>query len=458
VIRDGDVMRSLGLFHPGTAPGRPAPEAKDAPSGFDVASGWHAARVVDPQREQTLRQSLLLLLMVARLVMVVTGLGLLVAYGSTSSVAVPWLKVAFVAACIAGLTAPVYRRKRLNEPMSESYIAMQLLADVALLGFAFYQTGGIDNPFLVFLAVPVTLAAYALSPARVVIVVGAVAVVLLFLGRFHNEVGAFDELAHEVSELIAVAMLGYFAFMVARLSRNHEREVARARESALRLRGRQALKTVAVQAADAISSPLATMSILAHDMRHGRMAPAEREASLEQLEQQIDLCKHNLSALLESVGQPRGSTGQVSDIAEVLRSAAAECELMDPHLTVVFERPLVAPPPIVDERSLFDAFVLMIQHCAAGTPRAVRIDARWNVTEIRITMCSAARPDDTEDGGAGGSVELAAMLVGRFGGTVSAQAREGGQCLRVRIPIAPIGVAEQGPVPAKSLEVAHGGE
>ena len=45
-------------------------------------------------------------------------------------------------------------------------IVIMALAMIVLLAFAFHQTGGIENPFLLFFMLPLTLAAYALSWPR----------------------------------------------------------------------------------------------------------------------------------------------------------------------------------------------------------------------------------------------------------------------------------------------------
>lgn len=455
-------MKLLGTLHANTSEAHEGGDrgTQGALSGWGSASGWQAsARLVDPQRVQGWRDRLLLLLVIARVVILLTGLGMLWFYGSSDTASVPWAQVTLAVVGVTALTVPVCRRRARHEPVSEDFILVQLLADVALLSFVFHQTGGFENPFLVFFALPVTLAACTVSPRRLLAMVGAVVVALLFVGRFHNEVGVFDERAHAVSEVIALAVLTYFAFTVARLSRGYDRAVARARETAIGNRGHQALQTVVAQAADAVGSPLATMSILVHEMEHGHMPAEDRKAALEVLEQQIALCKANLSALLESVGQPRADTGQRSDIAEVLRSAASECELMDPRLIVVFERPLLTPPSIVDERSLFDAFVLMIEYCARGAAgaagdAAVRIDARWSTTEIRVKLCGTAALLPGADSGAEGPIDLAASLVGRFGGTLGKQLRDGKVYLRARIPIAPIGFVARVDTPPAPRE-AH---
>jgi two-component system sensor histidine kinase RegB len=426
-----------------------------APEAADV-SGWQVTEtLVDPERVQTLQQRLLLLLVVARTTMLLFATGMLWFLSLPGGASHAWLKFGLVVACIVALTGPVCRRHARREPLTDRFIQLQLLADVALLCYVFFETGGTsDNPFLVFFCVPVTLAAYALPPRRMAAVVAAVLGSLLLLTKFHGEAQVLTEAAHEVSEVTAIAMLTYFAYAVARVSRTHDREVAQAREFALDQRGQQALQTVAARAVDAVSSPLATMSVLVQEMEQHRMPDAERQAALGVLGQQIALCKTNLSKLLESVGHPRGDVGQRSDIAEVLRAAASECELMNPRLTVVFERPLIAPPAIVDERSLFDAFVLMIQHFPVGAAgdAAVRIDARWDTREIRVKLSGPATTLPDPDTG-GGSVELAAALLGRLGGTLGTRSRDEGLCLRVRIPIDSVGIGVNPVVPSRQCEV-----
>jgi two-component system sensor histidine kinase RegB len=430
------------------------------PVGAATAAGWRglwaqvAGRpgddLVDPHRQDALNRRLLALLILARWTMTLTGIVSVWALWDPAAADFPWLRIAAMLLLVSGLSYSLHLRLQHDEPPTEALFVGHLLADIALLTFVFHQTGGVENPFLVFYMLPMTLAAYSLSWSRLLGVAAVLAGALVLLNRFHNDVPVFNELVHEVSELIAVAAITYFAYTVASLSRRHDRAVARAREDAINVRGAQALGSVAVRAADTISSPLATMSVLVYELQKGRLAPGEGQAALDVLAQQIALCKSNLSELLESVGHPRGERGERCGVDALIYAAARDCELMDPGLRVSFERIDPTPPDVVDERSLFDAFVLLIQHCGRDSPRTVRVALQWDAGEVVVAVCGGkpigaptagqarnlAGRDETD-----ASIALAASLIGRLGGSLAWTTRNQTRCLEARIPVLSTGLA-----------------
>lgn len=430
------------------------------PAGAAAATGWRSlwAQVagrpgddlVDPHRQSALNRRLLALLILARCTMTLTGIVVVWTLWIPLAADFPWLRVAAVLLLVGGLSYSLHLRLLQDEPPTEALFVGHLLADIALLTFVFYETGGVENPFLVFYMLPMTLAAYSLSRSRLLGVAVVVAGALMLLNRFHNEMPLFDEMVHEVSDLIAVAAITYFAYAVAALSRRHDRSVAQAREDAINTRGAQALGSVAVRAADTISSPLATMSVLVYEMQKGRLPAEEGQAALDVLAQQIALCKVSLSELLESVGHPRGELGERCGVDTLMYAAARECEMMDPGLRVSFERVDPTPPDVVDECSLFDAFVLLMQHCGRDSPRTVSVAVQRDAGEIVVAV-SGGKPIGAPTAGlarnvAGrhetdASIALAASLIGRLGGSLAWTTRNQTRCLEARIPVLPSGRA-----------------
>jgi two-component system sensor histidine kinase RegB len=328
---------------------------------------------------------------------------------------------------------------------------IHLLADIALLTFAFHHTGGVENPFLVFYMLPLTLAAYALSWPRLLGEVIAACLMLVLLNQQQTPALQFDYAVHETSELIAVALITYFAYVVSRLSRGHDRRVARAREEALNVMGSQALGSVAARAADTISSPLSTMSVLVNELRQERLSETERDAALQTLTLQIAQCKTRLSELLDSVGHSRAGNGEPRDIRALVQTAVHECELIDPDLQVDVDQPTTSAPRVVEERSLVDALVMLIRHCGRGAPHQVHIDIRWSRHWVTLELqgresapCTAAAGECSD-----GSIVLAATMIERFKGSLSCRA-DGRQCLlRIRLPAMPAPLHER-PAPALS--------
>lgn len=412
-----------------------------------TAPAWGRRRndLVDPNLLGTFNRRLLSLLIVERALLTGAGIALPLMVPPHHPEVSTWLRGGFVLLCVVLLSLAVRWHVRGSAAPGENLFVVHLLADMSLLTYVLQQTGGIDNPFLVFYMLPLSLAAYALAWPRLLGCVVAAGLMLLLLAANETHPIAAGTPAHETGELFALVLLAGFAYATARLSRSHERRVARAREDALNELSTRALGAVAARAADAISSPLSTMSVLVNELRQDRLPMLESNAALATLASQIELCKKRLSDLLDSVGQTRGQQGEARDIRALVESAVLECELFDTMLRVDIDLPRRAAPQVVAERSLRDALVLLIRHCGQADPHQVHIDIRWSRTWVRVGLrgqepprrpgTSAAAP--ASSAADDGPIALAATLLGRFDGSLSRRA-EGHQCiLQVILPAVP---------------------
>ncbi|MEQ1804478.1 MAG: hypothetical protein ABL900_03795, partial [Burkholderiaceae bacterium] len=423
-----------------------------ARSWRDIVGSTEARRrgdLIDPHRQGALNRRLLVLLVIARLVMAGAGIAALWIWGGPPA-DFPLLRVSLVLLAIGGLNYFVQSVLKHPAPPTESMFLVQLLGDLGLLTYVVYETGGVDNPFIMFYLVPLTLAAYALGWRRLLAFGMSTAACLLLLYEFHADVPPFNEAIHEVSELTLMGVVTYFAFAVARLSRAHERAVARAREDALTARAAEGRGWVAASAADALSSPLATISVLIHELRQGRLPPADRGQALGVLEQQVQACKDSLSALLASVGHARGEGGARRGVDVMLFAVARECELLNPRVNVLFEPMAPGAPQIVEDRALFDALALMFKHCAQTPPHRVVVALRWDAEFVTVDLVGAQRPPlavgKTPAPRAGqpgnDSLSLAASLLARFGATLGRLGDDRDRSLRVQMPMATIGATD----------------
>ncbi len=434
-----------------TSPGEAnAAERRGRARSWREVVGSTAARrrgdLVDPHRQGALNRRLLVLLVIARLVMAGTGIAALLIWGGPIA-DFPLLRVSFVLLAVGGLNYFVQSILKRIAPPSETEFLVQLLGDLALLSYVIHETGGVDNPFILFYLVPLTLAAYALSWRRLLAFAATTSACVCLLYWFHDDVPPFDAGLHGASELTLMGIVTYIAHAVARLLRAHERAVARAREDALTARGAEARGSVAASAADALSSPLATISVLIHELQQGRLPLSDRAAALGVLEQQVQACKDSLSALLASVGQARGESGARRAVDAMLSAVARECELLNPRVSIQFEPMPPAAPQIVEDRSLFDAFALMFKHCARTPPHKVNVALRWDAEFLTIDVSGAQRPARPAGqtprplpGLAGNdSLSLAASLLGRFGATLAQLGDDQEISLQVQLPMATIG-------------------
>lgn len=411
----------------------------------------HRGSVVDPNQQEGLNRRLVYLLMVARLAMTVTGVIAVLVLSDRPLAQLPWALILGALGAVAIVTFSAYLRLGRPQGLDHTVFMLHLLCDIVVLTAVFQYSGGVENPFLVFYALPLTLAAYALTWPWVLGAAGVVGLALISLHRLHEDSLTFGREVHEISELIAVAVVTYFAYAVAMQSRSHERAVARQREELLDAHGERSRGVVAALAADSISSPLATMSVLVNELEKSPLSADERLDALHQLASQIDRCKSSLSELLASVGLPRGHSGQRRRVDAVLRSAASRCELMNPRLRVQFAQIAPTAPLIVDERSLSDAFVLLIDDLGREAPHAVRIAVEWNASAITVQLCSDSDRQPQNPAGIArcetdvadsALTEVAASLIERFAGWLSRETGGGGSRVTVWLPLSSISAEE----------------
>lgn len=417
------------------------------PAGEPLNWGRRHDDLIDPHQVGRLTRRLMSLLIVERLLLCGAG----VALSLVAPTELAGQQAVLLTLCTLLLILAVQLRLRDRASPGENLLLLHLLADIALLTTVLHLSGGLNNPFVVFYMLPLSLAAYGLGWPRLATCATLTALMLLALGMMDGSASSISSEVHETGELLAFTMLAAFVYILARMSRRHERRVARAREDALNELNARARGSVAARAADTLGSPLSTMSVLVAELRQGRLQGAERDEALDTLAGQIALCKAHLNELLDSVGQTRGQNGVARDVRSLVQSAVQECELADVTLQVEVDQPPRPAPKVVAERSLLDALVLLIRHCGAAAPHRVRIDIGWNGPWVTIGLqglvaqparSAADAPDSAmpEDG----PVALAAALIGRFDGSLSRHRRNRECFLQVILPAMPARSAPAG--------------
>ena len=409
----------------------------------EEALPWRSARV-DPLGQSSLLRRLFLLLVAARLSMVTVSAVTLAVAWHRPWAELPWVSIALLLAIVAALSVVALMRLRAGEPLEEGTYLVHLLCDIAAVTYALSMSGGLDNAFLGFYLLPLSLASYALTGARLVIALSVTGLAMGLLQVAAPDHGASilgDGSLHETSEFVAIALAGVAAYTMARLLRLHERELLRLRESAVTEQGTLALGAMAVRTADVLSSPLATMSVLVHDLRSSRLSPADASAALDELTRQIERCKGHLSDLLAASGRARAHSGTRLGVDKLLEAAAQQCELMAPSLRV--ETSVAqhgTPPQVIGQPSLFDVLVLLIQYRGQPAPHVVRAELEWTETEISICLQGAAGPATAAQEAIDPVVSLTASLLSRWSGTVTSECLGDRRCSRIQLPRHMVGV------------------
>ncbi|RMD79736.1 MAG: sensor histidine kinase, partial [Gammaproteobacteria bacterium] len=362
---------------------------------------------------------------------------------------------------------------------------LQLAADVAALAALLYWTGGAANPFVSLFLVPLAVAAAVLPPPGVWALAGLAVgchTLLLFWHRplpvaapaGGGEAGlplpGLHVLGMWLGFVLGAVLLAWFVTRMGQALQERERELARARERALRDERLLALATLAAGTAHELGTPLGTIAVLARELEreHGAGDP-ELARRLALLRAQVGRCKEALGALAAAAGESRAEAGRLRPLAAFLEGLAETWRRRRPGaaLRCRLEGPRPGPRLVAD-RSLEQALLSILDNAADASPGEVELEARWDEGQLRLAVCdrgpglgaavaraAGRRPVSTKPQGLGLGLFLAHAAIRRLGGEIRLEERPGGgTCTRVVLPLAPL-LAEETPGEAREEQAGR---
>jgi two-component system sensor histidine kinase RegB len=348
---------------------------------------------------------------------------------------------------------------RLRNPKNihQHELLAQLLGDIITLTLLFYFTGGYSNPFVWMYLLPLTVAAVALPRLQVWLLSGLAVLCysgLVFyyvpLSHLHMNMLQGNLDIHLVGMWLGfVLSAGIIAAFVARIGQNlrdADHLLAEAREQALESERMMALGSLAASAAHELSTPLATMAVLAKELQ----TTGGDVDKLKILSQQISRCKEILTSLAQSAGESRAD-GQTMDVETFLQSSIQRWRDTRPatSLEVMLQGTRPAPPLFAD-RTLTQALQNLMDNAADASPEKIMLNATWNADVLNITIrdfgsglnhdtaAKIGTPFFTSkpDKGMGLGVYLSRIILERFDGRLKLSNHpDGGVLTEVKLPL-----------------------
>lgn len=210
----------------------------------------------------------------------------------------------------------------------ENVLLGVMLLDLFSLTALLYCTGGMTNPFCIFYMVNLTLAAIVLPGRSVWGLAAITAVAIAFLFYDHVDVPILTQpermRALRQLHLIPMAQIGmYVAFLTCifvivyfttRLTdevRRRDAELRRAELQRARSEKLEALGTLAAGAAHELSTPLATIAVVAKEVQRelAEMPVSEDlKTDIALIRTELDRCRHILDQMSTDAGQATGET------------------------------------------------------------------------------------------------------------------------------------------------------
>ena len=197
----------------------------------------------------------------------------------------------------------IYKKTQLSDRSAFIF----LVIDILQLGILIYLTGGVANPFVIFLLIPSVFSSSNLSFVTNSLLVFLTTAEIVFLTFYstdlpgpisdHFHVSPYYYYAIPVSLIIALFFLNYFAMTFGTQSRLRKEALAKMEEVMATEHELLSLGGQAAAAAHSLGTPLSTIKIITQDLVRQFKGQKEVEKDIELLSSQVERCNEILKRL-----------------------------------------------------------------------------------------------------------------------------------------------------------------
>ncbi|WP_295426631.1 ATP-binding protein [uncultured Thiodictyon sp.] len=341
-------------------------------------------------------------------------------------------------------------------PMRSPLVA--LLFELAAWGTYIYLSGGATNPLITVFLPLVAIGAIVLTE-RQAWFLGVCAIGLYsFLWRVYVPLIITNSQTAVNLHLfgmwmvfaLSVVVLLWFILQLTRSIRQRERAIVAAREQAMRDDLLISLGSQAAGAVHELSTPLATLNILADDLLDDGRLPSALVPDVRLMQDQIQRCKQTLSQLAARAGHVRGDQSETSSAAAWLHRNLATWQSLNPDLALgIAISPRLHTRYVTPDFAIERAIANLLDNAVKATATCIQITAEEIGGCLELTVaddghgmspaamaafnqrCPIASID-----GMGVGLFLGRAAVERRRGSLDFAPRDSGTAARLRLPLA----------------------
>ncbi len=191
--------------------------------------------------------------------------------------------------------------------LSDKSALIFLLIDIFQLGFLIYLTGGITNPFIVFLLIPSVFASSNLGIRTNLLLVITTILTIIFLTFYskelpsplnnHFHVDPYYYYSIPISLVIALIFLNYFAIVFGNEFRKRKEALSKMEEVMAQEHEMLSLGGQAAAAAHSLGTPLSTIKIISQELKDQLQNRKDLNSDIELLISQVERCTQILKKL-----------------------------------------------------------------------------------------------------------------------------------------------------------------
>ena len=191
--------------------------------------------------------------------------------------------------------------------LSERSAFIFLVIDILQLGILLYLTGGVTNPFVIFLLIPSIFSSSNLSYKTNFLLVFLTIIIIFILTFYsldlpfpisdHFHVSPYYFYAIPIALVIALIFLNYLAMSFGTQSRLRRQALAKMEEVMATEHELLSLGGQAAAAAHSLGTPLSTIKIITHDLKKQFKNQEDVKKDIELLSSQVERCNKILKRL-----------------------------------------------------------------------------------------------------------------------------------------------------------------
>jgi two-component system sensor histidine kinase RegB len=197
----------------------------------------------------------------------------------------------------------IYKKTQLSERSAFIF----LIIDILQLTFLLYLTGGVANPFIIFLIIPSIFSSFNLGFRINVFIVVITSISILSLTFFYQPLPRPLNLTHSINEYVyysiplalisALIFMNYFALSFEDQTRLRKEALSRMDEVMAKEHELLSLGGQAAAAAHSLGTPLSTIKLVAQELKKQFQDQKDVEKDIELLTSQVDRCNEILKRL-----------------------------------------------------------------------------------------------------------------------------------------------------------------
>ncbi len=374
-------------------------------------------------------------------------------------IALPWQLLLGVLILLSGFNLSA-RRRVADTSFDAAELTGQLTVDLVGMGVLLYLSGGATNPLVSLMLLPVAVASLSLS-ARHTAAIAALAICLYSLLMLHSLPLPIEDVERAtrlhlggmwLTFVVSAALISWFMTRMTASIRLRDRQLAVAREQALRDAQVVALGQLAAGAAHELGTPLATIKVLAGEIARDSHLPVAMRADIELLQRQVDVCKEIVGSMVQRAGIDRANTLSAASAVPVpvwLDALLARWRTLWPQATCILvaiakEKPPHVLPSAMVEQAIFN----LLNNAAKISLHGIRLLVDWDDVSLRVAIHDSgpgfppdilrrcgAEPLPVHATGTGIGLWLTRAAVERLGGRLLLGNVETGATAMIELPL-----------------------